>query len=59
MLKEQISTSRALLELREANKSFNGLMDEVNQVISFMINGEASDVFHGSGVTVQDAQQVH
>jgi cell fate (sporulation/competence/biofilm development) regulator YlbF (YheA/YmcA/DUF963 family) len=58
-LKEQIAASRALMELREANTAFNGMMDEVNQVISFVITGEAADAYHGGGLDAHGCSQVH
>jgi cell fate (sporulation/competence/biofilm development) regulator YlbF (YheA/YmcA/DUF963 family) len=58
-LKEQIAGSRALMELREANNAFNGMMDEVNQVISFVITGEAADAYHGGAQDAHGGAQVH
>ncbi len=58
-LKEKLSASQTLRDFQNANQAFDGLMDEVNQVIGFVIAGEAADAYDANPSGSHGAQQVH
>jgi len=58
-LRAQIDASAALKELQEARDSFSSLMEEVNRVIGFVIDGEAAVAMHGGRADTQGYRQVH